>query len=70
MLIIRDQILQLRAELTGCLLMRRERVQTNAELKNLLAGQAEPALNVLQAGPAHAKSCGKWQFGRCLAYSS
>lgn len=41
MLTIRDQILQLRAELTGCLLTRRERVQANAELKRLLAARAE-----------------------------
>ena len=41
MLTIRDQILQLRAELYGCLLTRREHVQAKAELKRLLAAQAE-----------------------------
>ncbi|HJU16776.1 MAG TPA: hypothetical protein VJ770_09935 [Stellaceae bacterium] len=41
MLTIDDQIHQLRLELTGCLLTRRERAQAKAELKRLLAAQAE-----------------------------
>ncbi|HJU19324.1 MAG TPA: hypothetical protein VJ770_22955 [Stellaceae bacterium] len=41
MLTISDQIYQLRAEMTGCLLTRRERAQAKAELKKLLAAQAE-----------------------------
>lgn len=41
MLTIRDQIYQLRLEMAGCLLTRRERAQAKAELKRLLAAQAE-----------------------------
>jgi hypothetical protein len=41
MLTIADQLRELRAEMTGCLLTRRERAQANAELKRLLAAQAE-----------------------------
>lgn len=41
MLTIADQIRELKAELTGCLLTRRERAQANAELKRLLCAQAE-----------------------------
>ena len=41
MLTIYDQIQQLRAEMNGCLLTRRERAQAKAELKRLLAVQAE-----------------------------
>ena len=41
MLTITDQIRELRAELTGCLLTRRERAQAQSELKRLVAKQAE-----------------------------
>ena len=41
MLTIADQIQQLRREMNGCLLTRRERAQAKAELKRLLAAQAE-----------------------------
>jgi hypothetical protein len=41
MLTIADQVRELRAEMTGCLLTRRERVQANAELKRLVAEQAK-----------------------------
>ena len=64
MLTIRDQIDQLRLELTGCLLTRRERVQANAELKRLLAAQAERdrALDMSASGrPPIASMSG----GRC-----
>lgn len=57
MLTIRDQVFQLRAELYGCLLTRRERAQAKAELKRLLAVQVEherafdAALEVLHNSP-------------------
>lgn len=38
---IKQQIVELRAEMTGCLLTRRERAQAKTELKRLLAAQAE-----------------------------
>jgi hypothetical protein len=41
MLTIDDQIYQLRRELYGCALTRRERAQAKAELQRLLAAQAE-----------------------------
>jgi hypothetical protein len=41
MLNIYDQIQELRAELTGCILTRRERAQAQAELKRLVAEQAK-----------------------------
>jgi hypothetical protein len=41
MLTIEDQIQQLRREMNDCLLTRRERAQAKAELKRLLAAQAE-----------------------------
>jgi hypothetical protein len=41
MLTITYQIRELRAELTGCLLTRRERAQTQSELKRLVAKQAK-----------------------------
>jgi hypothetical protein len=41
MLTIADQIRELRAELTGCLLTRRERAQAQSELKRLVAKQAK-----------------------------
>jgi hypothetical protein len=41
MLTIQDQIQELRRELRGCLLTRRERAQAKAELKKLIAEQAE-----------------------------
>ncbi|MGH7040220.1 MAG: hypothetical protein ACREE4_08120 [Stellaceae bacterium] len=41
MLTIADQLRELRAETAGCLLTRRERAQAKAELKRLLAMQAE-----------------------------
>jgi hypothetical protein len=41
MLTIDDQIYQLRRELWGCLLTRRERAQAKAELKRLLAIRAD-----------------------------
>jgi hypothetical protein len=41
MLTIYDQVQELRAELAGCLLTRRERSQTQAELKKLIAEQAK-----------------------------
>jgi hypothetical protein len=41
MLTIDDQIYQLRRELWGCLLTRRERAKAKAELKRLLAIQAD-----------------------------
>ena len=41
MLTIDDQIVQLRREMNGCLLTRRERAQAKAELKRLLVMQAE-----------------------------
>ena len=41
MLTIADQIRELRAEMTGCRLTRRERAQANAELKRLLAMQTD-----------------------------
>jgi hypothetical protein len=40
MLTIYDQIQELRAELTGCILTRRERAAAQAELSKLLAEQA------------------------------
>ena len=40
MLTINEQIRELRAELTGCLLTRRERAQAQDELKRLVAEQA------------------------------
>ena len=39
MLTITDQIRELRAELTGCLLTRRERAQAQSELKRLVTKQ-------------------------------
>jgi hypothetical protein len=36
-----DQIWELRAELTGCLLTRRERAQAQSELKRLVAKQTK-----------------------------
>jgi hypothetical protein len=41
MLNIYDQIQELRAELAGCILTRRERAQAQAELKRLVAEQAK-----------------------------
>jgi hypothetical protein len=41
MLTIADQIRELRAELTGCLLTRHERAQARGELKKLIAEQIE-----------------------------
>jgi hypothetical protein len=41
MLTIFDQVRELRAELAGCLLTRRERAQAQAKLKRLVAEQAE-----------------------------
>ena len=41
MLTIYDQIQELRAELHGCRLTRRERAQTLAELKKLIPEQAK-----------------------------
>ena len=41
MLTIPDQICELRREMNGCLLTRRERAEAQAELKRLLAAQAE-----------------------------
>ena len=41
MLNIYDQIQELRAELVGCILTRRERAQAQAELKRLVAEQAK-----------------------------
>ncbi len=41
MLTIYDQVQELRAELAGCLLTRRERAQAQAELKKLIAEQAK-----------------------------
>jgi hypothetical protein len=41
MLTICDQIRELRLEMTGCLLTRRERAQAQAELKRLVAEQAK-----------------------------
>ena len=41
MLTIADQLRELRAEMAGCLLTRRERAQARAELKRLLAIQAK-----------------------------
>jgi hypothetical protein len=41
MLTIADQIRELRAELTGCLLTRPERAQARDELKKLIAEQIE-----------------------------
>jgi hypothetical protein len=41
MLTIYDQIQDLRAELGGCILTRRERAQAQAELKKLVAEQAK-----------------------------
>ncbi len=41
MLNIYDQIQELRAEMTGCILTRRERAQAQIELKRLVAEQAK-----------------------------
>jgi septal ring factor EnvC (AmiA/AmiB activator) len=41
MLNIYDQIQELRAELAGCILTRRERAQAQAELTRLVAEQAK-----------------------------
>ena len=41
MLTIYDQVQQLRADLAGCLLTRRERAQAQAELKKLIAEHAK-----------------------------
>jgi hypothetical protein len=41
MLTTYDQIQDLRAELAGCILTRRERAQAQAELKKLVAEQAK-----------------------------
>ena len=41
MLTITDQIRELRAELTGCLLTRRERAQAQSELKRLVTNQTK-----------------------------
>ena len=41
MLNIYDQIQELRAELAGCILTRRERARAQAELKRLVAEQAK-----------------------------
>ena len=41
MLNIYDQIQELRAEMTGCILTRRERAQAQAELTRLIVEQAK-----------------------------
>ena len=49
-----DHIQELRAELRGCIMTRRERAALEAELANALAGQTELD-RVVEAPPEHGR---------------